>query len=91
MNIRELLEADVIKFPRKFRRDPLDMVHRSLFERDLPNEPAEPAYRNGVSVARTPQGFTVFINGEEYATYDDPERAHEEAAELQITLDDEAQ
>jgi hypothetical protein len=46
-------------------------------------------YRNGVSVTRTPQGFTVFINGEEHYTYDDPEKAHKEAEYLESALDDE--
>jgi hypothetical protein len=67
-------------------------MHRAMFGHELPDEPREPSYRNGVSVVRTPRGWEVLVNGENpdpgAYTFDDPERAHEEAGELQSDLDE---
>jgi hypothetical protein len=78
MKIRELVEGNVVPFPRRHRNDPLNMMHRTMFGQELPAEPGAPTYRNGVSVARTPQGWAVFVNGQILDpgahVFDDPER-----------------
>jgi hypothetical protein len=94
MDIRHwinIVEGEVIRFPKRHRDDPLNMVHRAATGHDLPPEDSEPTYGHGVSVRRIPDGWAVFHNGAQIGdAFDDPERAHEEAAHIESAVADES-
>ena len=48
-----------------------------------------PVYEFGVEVKRIPQGWAVFYAGKVESVYDDPERAHEAAKEVEEAIRDE--
>jgi len=84
----DMAEGDVLNFTGKKRDNtPLGTVARALGRR-IDAEIA-PVYKFGIEVKRIPQGWAVFLDGNKQDVYDDPNRAHEAAKEMEDELRDE--
>jgi hypothetical protein len=84
----EVAEGDVLKFTGKKRENtPLGIVARAIGGKM--DAEVSPTYEFDIEVKRIPQGWAVFHAGDKQDVYDDPDRAHEAAKEMEDELRDE--
>lgn len=85
---KDVAEGEVVRFPGKSRdNSPLGTVARALGGKIDAED--SPKYEFDIEVKRIPQGWAIFRAGVKQDVYDDPDRAHEAAKEIEDVIRDE--
>jgi hypothetical protein len=86
--VQGMAEGEVVRFPGKSRdNSPLGTVARALGGKIDAED--SPKYEFDIEVKRIPQGWAIFRAGVKQDVYDDPDRAHEAAKEIEDVIRDE--
>lgn len=86
--VQSMAEGEVVRFPGKSRdNSPLGTVARALGGKIDAED--SPKYEFDIEVKRIPQGWAIFRAGVKQDVYDDPDRAHEAAKEIEDVIRDE--